>query len=472
MASWISQLLGRQERSSRGPSNKVLRIGIIRGPRIVDERLVRIGQDVTVGESERNTFVLPPSHLPPSHKLFVARPDGYYLAFDERMRGKVFTDGAVCPLDQLATRARRHRGLHLIKLSPSNRGKIQVGDVTVLFQFVQAPPEPRRVVVNFSPLSFGQVDWVFTCFVIFSFIVNIAGYLYLESQPPPGKVNIDQIPERMADVWFPNEFAEDPEDLEIEDGPEIDETVPADDEPRDDTGDALADDGEPSSPGGGDQDEPADTRTAEQIRAEREAQLRGEGLAALLLTTNSHNNNGTNALDGLVELDGLADDLDEAFGAEREVRHASLVDLPGGTRQDGAGEGEARTQEFTEGFGSGPAGEGHRDQHEVTPIFEPDTPFVDPGVEVSSVTAVVEKKKGKIQSCYERYLKMNPELQGTVEVLIVVAADGSVDEVLVERNTTGSRELGTCIASGIRRWNFPATGETYEIAYPFNLFPG
>ena len=215
-----------------------------------------------------------------------------------------------------------------------------------------------------------------------------------------------------------------------------------------------------------------DTRTAEEIRAEREAQLRGEGLAALLLTTNSHNNNGTTALDGLVELDGLAGDLDEAFGAEREIRHASLSDMPGGTRHNGGGEGEARTQTFTDGFSSGDTGAGQRDQHEVTPIFEPETPFVDPGVEVGSVTAVVEKHKGRIQSTYERYLKADPELQGTIEVLIVVNPDGSVDQVLVERNTTGSRELGTSIATKIRRWTFPATGDTYEIAYPFNLFPG
>lgn len=471
MANSISRLLGNRNSSPRGSEGKVLRIGIIRGPRIVDERLVRAGQDVTVGESERNTFVLPPSHLPPQHKLFVARPDGYYLAFDGRMRGKVFTGGAVHPLDQLASRATRRRGpMHWIKLSPSNRGKLQIGDVTVLFQFVQAPPEPRRIVLNFSPLSFSQVDWVFTCFVIFSFVVNIAGYLYLESQPPPGKVNIDQIPERIADVWFPNETMLDPDDPIVD--PAGDEPVPVDDEPAPED-DSLADGYESSDPGDpGQPDEPADTRTGEEIREERYQQLRNSGLAALLLTTRSDNNNGTTALDGLVRSDELASDLDEAFGRSREMRVASRRDLDPTTRQAGAGEGGPRTFVDGDGLSAGDAGETLRDQREVTPVLELDDPIVDSGVEAGSVTAVVKKHKGRIQSVYERHLKGDPELQGTVEVLIVINPDGSVHQVLVERNSTGNRELGTDIARKIRLWSFPATGDTYEVVYPFNLFPG
>jgi hypothetical protein len=471
MANLISRLLGTRKSPPRGSANKVLRIGIIQGPRIVDERLVRSGEDVTVGESERNTFVLPPSHLPPRHKLFVARPDGYYLAFDDGMRGKVFTGGAVCPLDQLAARAARHKGsVHWIKLSPSNRGKLQVGDVTVLFQFVQAPPEPRRVVLNFSPLSIGQMDWVFTCFVLFSFVVNISGYLYLESQPPPGKVSIDQIPERIADVWFPNEYMPDPEDIDVD--PTGDEPVPVDDEPTP-TDDGLAD-GYPNDDAGGpdEPDEPVDTRTGEEIRQERYEQLRNTGIAAAMMGTRSDNNNGMTALDGLVTPDRLAADLDKALGQSRDIRHASREDFTAGTRQDGRGTDGPRTDTFTDGFTSGPVGDTDRDQREVVSVFELDEPFVDPGVEASSVTAVVKKHKGRIQSVYERHLKGDPELAGTVEVLIQVNPDGSVDQVLVERNTTGNRELGTDIARKIRLWSFPVTGESYEVVYPFNLFPG
>ncbi len=471
MASLISRLQGTRKSPPRGSANKVLRIGIIQGPRIVDERLVRSGHDVTVGESERNTFVLPPSHLPPRHKLFVARPDGYYLAYDDGMRGKVFTDGAVRSLDQLKARAARHKGsVHWIKLSPSNRGKLQVGDVTVLFQFVQAPPEPRRVVLNFSPMSFGQVDWVFTCFVVFSFVVNIAGYLYLESQPPPGKVNIDQIPERIADVWFPNEYMPDPEEIDVD--PTGDEPATPDDEPNPDD-DALAgghDNDHADDPG--QPDEPVDTRTAEERRQDRREQLESTGLSAAFLATRSDNNNGMTVLDELVTGDKLVADLDDALGRSRDIRHASREGFEGGTRQEGRGPEGPRTFKDEDGFTGGNAGDTDRDQREVVPMFEPEIPFVDDGVEVASVTAVVERNKGRIQAVYERHLKADPELHGAIEVLIVVNADGSVNDVRVDRNTTGNHRLGTEIAAKIRRWTFPAIGETYEVAYPFNLFPG
>ena len=43
---------------------KVLRIGIIQGGKIIEERIVRRRETVTFGPSEKNTFVLPASDIP------------------------------------------------------------------------------------------------------------------------------------------------------------------------------------------------------------------------------------------------------------------------------------------------------------------------------------------------------------------------------------------------------------------------
>ena len=460
--------MARSKRDRRSRREKVLRIGIIRGPRIVDERLIRTGHSVTVGSSERNDFVLPPSHLPPRHRLFEMRSDGYYLAFDERMRGKVFSGGTVLPLQDLAGRAARHKGaVHWTRLRDGDRGKIQIGDSIVLFQFVQAPPEPRRVPMSFSPLCFAQMDWVFWCFVMFSMVLNTAGYLYIDSRPLPSQMSISDVPERFADVWFTQDDLDalmPPDPLEGDD-PTLETPTPGPDEGPSAESDAVAEaENGPS--------EPSEMIDAETLRNMRREELRSMGLAAALIPTNSDNNSGDAVIDLLAESDRLADNLDVALNRSGEIHVARSNDTAPGTRQSGGGSGEAGTFTSTGGFESGDAGDDARVQREVKPMCEPETEYIDPGVDSRSVSDVVESKKGSVQRCYERYLSGEPDLQGKVEVLIVVGPDGVVSEVRIPSNSTESADLARCIARSIRRWQFPATGDEYEVSYRFNLFPG
>ncbi len=49
---------------------KILRIGIIQNGKIIEERLLRKRDSVTIGQSPRNTFVLPSGALPKSFTIF------------------------------------------------------------------------------------------------------------------------------------------------------------------------------------------------------------------------------------------------------------------------------------------------------------------------------------------------------------------------------------------------------------------
>ena len=49
---------------------KILRIGIIQGGRIVEERLVRKRENITIGQSAKNMFVVPSDALPRHWLLF------------------------------------------------------------------------------------------------------------------------------------------------------------------------------------------------------------------------------------------------------------------------------------------------------------------------------------------------------------------------------------------------------------------
>src|SRR5690349_8344086 len=68
---------------------KILRIGIIQGARIVEERLVRKRQNVSIGQSTKNMFVIPTEALPKSFTLFEVTGQNYALNFTEGTDGRV-----------------------------------------------------------------------------------------------------------------------------------------------------------------------------------------------------------------------------------------------------------------------------------------------------------------------------------------------------------------------------------------------
>ena len=475
----------RRSQHSRGNARrgdgarKVLRIGIIRGPRIVEERLIRTGESVTVGESTRNTFVLPGSELPHQHRLFALKGGRYHLVVREPMHGKLFVDDAVQPLEQVVGSLGKRRGQDAwIPLRPSVRGKVQINGTTILFQFVQAPPEPRRIVADFGPLGFSQVDWVFAAFVAFSLVLNLVGYSYIQSQPPPRKASIEHIANNyiVRDFFFPELPEEDdpldPLDQLAPDGL-TDIEVPAEDPtPGENDRDDAEDDGDGEDGDANAGGEPDDELTRDQLRDRNRDRMNGVGLAAVLLVTDGETRSDLATRDLMQNPEGLIEDVAGAFAAAGRLKIASvdgdpLLRNPSTTEPGGGLEGLTGGRRR-----SGPVtvDPGSKGQTEVEPMVELERPDVDPGADAKAITELVGRKKGQIKACYDREIKTTPDLAGRIEVTIVVDPEGAVEEVWIVDNTTGSEELASCMMLRIRRWAFPATGETYEVTYPFSMF--
>ena len=68
---------------------KILRIGVIQGGKIIEEKLIRRRTSVTVGTSSRNTIVLSAAKVPKSFPLFELKGNDYHLAFEDNMSGRV-----------------------------------------------------------------------------------------------------------------------------------------------------------------------------------------------------------------------------------------------------------------------------------------------------------------------------------------------------------------------------------------------
>src|SRR6476660_4885307 len=82
-----------QPQPSSGPRPRILRIGVLLGGKIVEERLIRDRVPVTIGQSMKNTFSVPGEGLPLGLTLFAMDDGKYSLRFLNKMDGRL-SDGA------------------------------------------------------------------------------------------------------------------------------------------------------------------------------------------------------------------------------------------------------------------------------------------------------------------------------------------------------------------------------------------
>jgi hypothetical protein len=69
MATSAKRSHGRKSQNG-GPRQRILRIGVLLGGKIVEERLIRERTSVTIGQSMKNTFSIPIEGLPLERTLF------------------------------------------------------------------------------------------------------------------------------------------------------------------------------------------------------------------------------------------------------------------------------------------------------------------------------------------------------------------------------------------------------------------
>ncbi|MGH7268924.1 MAG: AgmX/PglI C-terminal domain-containing protein, partial [Polyangiaceae bacterium] len=160
---------------------KVLRIGLVAGGRILEERVVKQRTSVTVGPSEKSMFVVQ-ANLPSQFKLFELIGGDYHVNFLDGMTGRIALATGITDLVALKGQAKRVGPAYQVRLTEEARGKIIIGETTFLFQFVAPPPvQPRPQL----PLSVkgglaAQIDWSLTIIAAFSFLLHfgLVGAMY------------------------------------------------------------------------------------------------------------------------------------------------------------------------------------------------------------------------------------------------------------------------------------------------------
>jgi hypothetical protein len=89
-----------------------------------------------------------------------------------------------------------------------------------------------------------------------------------------------------------------------------------------------------------------------------------------------------------------------------------------------------------------------------------------------AVASVVRGFDAQIRSCYERRLKANPLLQGTMSLSVKVSADGGVEGVQVG-GSLRDRDVFSCVRTVAMRMRFPRVegGSCAVVNVPYSFTP-
>jgi hypothetical protein len=82
------------------------------------------------------------------------------------------------------------------------------------------------------------------------------------------------------------------------------------------------------------------------------------------------------------------------------------------------------------------------------------------------IESMVRRRATQIRACYERRLKRDPSLAGTVSLRLRVGEAGQVTRVTVEESTLPDPLVGECLRREAAGWSF-AQGRNATVVYPF-----
>jgi hypothetical protein len=450
---------------------KILRIGLIQSGKIVEERLLRRRESVTIGQSPRNTFIV--SGLAKSYTLFDLKSNTYHLNFRAGMNGKVSVGDSVYDFKSLREQkqARKRGDGYIVELSEKSRGKVVFGDVVILFQFVTPPPPPSKLQLPASLKGniAQRLDWPYLTALMASFVLQVFSLGFIVSKDyPAAPMSFDSLPDEFIQMLLPEKKKlpvpvpkKDDDKKEKEDEkskekilkPKKKKLVVKTQQPK-----VLKKTTDPV----------AQARNKAKRMRENSRKL-NESTILKFITTKG---DGPGLLAKLK--DGTPDTaMNEAFiGTTVAVSNnpdAVRDGRIGNTRNKIAGidKGDLKTGPRTKVR----AKVKERAVKGTVSVKAAKDSYGDGDCNPGKIAKKVKAYSGAIRSCYEKQLKRNNELRGRVEMQIEILPTGRVGRVDFNANTTGDRAITACMKSKAKRWRFPKFGGSCTVTFPFSFSP-
>ena len=449
----------------KGPE-RILRVGIVHQGRIVEERLLRRPGDVTVGLSPKCTFMLPIQKPPELYRLFLWKDGGYLLRFTAGMVGKVSVGDEVLDLSEVREKglARREGDYFLLPLGINAAGKVLFGEVRVLFQMVAPPPKPRKIPVppaaRGGPLA--ALDGPYAWSVLVSFLIHVvlaAGsqWWWVSSGQMEKAAQRESFVYRVLTAELTKKEKVEPQEQAGQGEGEGDGGGGGEDEGK------GAKDEKPA---------PRFTKAASGGELSEEERYRRQVARVREGTILKYLDGPGGGIRGIVGAEAATEGVAGGFGSGRgaTVIAGDSFGYRGGRGGGGSGGGSGggggntyqRLSDEDIG-GGGPkrpvqVASGQRAQEEAVRIRVGDQMGESSGpgsLSVSAIDSVFRRRRGAIQSCYERALRVNTGIEGKVSVRFTIGTAGNVTDVQILENSTGDSGVGACIADKIRSWSFP-----------------
>jgi hypothetical protein len=429
---------------------KVLRIGLVQGGKVIEERVIKQRTSVTIGPSEKSMFVIPSKAIPPNFKVFELAGGEYYLNFLDGMTGRVALKTGISDLTALKAQAKRiplgNVQAYQVPLSEEARGKVVVGETTFLFQFVAPPPvqpKPQLPVSVRSGLA-SDIDWTTTIIAAFSFLFHFGavGSIYSDWMDPTvdDEVSVQQLLDSVKQL---------PPPPPIEQPKESDQPAS--------TAAAATEAPKAASHGGGAKGPAAGGKSIGDARAAAISNELAQLDVAMVGALNSKGGATNSVLDRGDTPTGL---LDGAAAAGAGVGAGGVAGLHlggggGGTLRPGQGGGDGLAGIADRGGGSGNANTGV-----VAKVKGPVGNASIGGAAVSggavaNASGVVAGMQAGFRRCYNKGLQEDPNMKGTVRITARIGPNGEV----LSASPSGSGLSGTvmsCVAARVSSAQFAA----------------
>lgn len=447
-----------------GSRARVLRIGVLLDNKMVEERMVRERTSVSIGQSMKNTFSIPVDGLPLEYTMFAIEDDKYVLRFLGKMDGRLSDSGGqVSTLEQLKAKGAVKKDGHWeVKLGDSSRGKITLGELTVLFQFVSEPPRqpkpmlPASVRGTFADRFDPRLSIILAISIIAHFTIMIIA-IYA----------VDPEDDNMAERAFNMVFRQDTFTADI--------TPP----PTETKAEAGSDAGSAAKPA----DKKADKPTKAPPKgndggghdSKAPVQLRDDDVAAMVNGLTGSGPNGRSAADMAnrsAQID-LGTARNEVLDSNRSVGVGGNSGR--GSRDDGGSRPGTGTGPNLGGAPSGieSAGGGKTTEHSpqgrisITEKSSSDDSTLTPEMVLSKIMSAY---MAGLKRCYKTFLNKDASARGRVTLSLTVNGTG--------RTTKGSAsgfapEVDACITAQMGSWHFPSPkdkdGEATEANFQITL---
>ncbi len=462
----------RQMQQQQGPLPKILRIGVVIAGKIVEEKLIRSRDTVTIGQSAKNTFAIPAAELPKTFPVFQMTPQGYVLNFFDAMDGRISDGDNIYPLLQMKQGQARRVGNHYsLPLGERARGKITVGDMTLLFQFVTPPPLAAKPQLPHSVRGTigDRIDPYLAACVLFSAVLHISFVAYAWTREKKRPPDISLVSAEDAERWAKLPPPPPPEP----------EPIATDVKPVEGTGTVVG----PVAKGGGGDNTPKqpkgpDTGGGDESPGERENRV-NQAIASnkFLQTLGYRTASGQGQVYDYGAGRDPGTDIDKSLATGGKVVGSGT---PGGPL--GGSRGGNETGKTADGkginIGGGPGDSvgntqpGGKTEKVVKGEVKGGNADVDDpdAVPAASIAAKIRSAyMGGVRACYERGLKQDPDMAGRVEIEFTIGPLGTVQKASIADSELNNSTVETCIKTAAKAWSFnkPKSGEPVTVQYPF-----